>query len=350
MEKTTSNLITKPRYDWLDAIKAFAMMLVIFGHLGVSTVTTYQAYASFIKLPLFFAASGFVFSVKKTEKPLVFIADRIKRIILPYLYLCTIIQIFYLIYEKQEPKAWIVSSLSKIFTGSIYMWFLPVIFLCNVMMLVVFKIFKEKDGAIISIAVVSLILGYFLLPEKHIIFDVNEALIAFAFCVFGFYYKKYIVKADKRIIIPIASVCLVLYLALPLVYKRITGHINYVNMYENHYTNFFLDMLISFSGVMAVFVFASLFKYPKSVLWFGKNTMFYYAFHIPMYYTLYSLFQTLLPAIPIWNQKGSKRYVALSCVITVISVLVLAPFCNLVNKYIPFLVGGKKNLRGKNGH
>lgn len=76
------NMNTKVRLDWLDAIKAFAMLLVIFGHLGLNTVQTYQAYASFIKLPLFFAASGFVFNPEKNSDIKKLIVTRFQRIMI----------------------------------------------------------------------------------------------------------------------------------------------------------------------------------------------------------------------------------------------------------------------------
>ncbi len=333
----------KIRYDWLDVIKALAMLLVILGHLALSGVRWYQAYASFIKLPLFFAASGFVFNPKKTDDVKAFIKGRATRILLPYFYLCFIICICNYFLEGKTFSVWLKASLYSVFTGSIYMWFLPVLFLCNVLMLFVFKAFKNKTLPIIITAVISLVAGYFLLPEKHIIFNVNETLIAFPFCVFGYYFKTYFMKIKTKILNIAGLVSTVFFALTPIVYNKLSGRFSYINMNENFYENFALDMFIAFCGIMGIFVFARYIKTPKFVVWFGQNTMFYYAFHIPMCTFVILIFNAVSSGL--FTLQYLKGHIAVYLLITVLSLVILAPLCNLVNKYIPFIVGIKKQKK-----
>ena len=343
MESTVA--VKKIRYDWLDTVKALAMLLVILGHLALSSVPWYQVYASFIKLPLFFAASGFVFNPDKTKDAFGFIKGRFTRILLPYFYLCFIICVFNLIVGDDGIKEWLKMSALNVFTGSIYMWFLPVLFLCNVLMLFVFKLFKNKPLPIIITAAVLLVAGYFILPEKHIIFDVNETLIAFAFCIFGYYFKAYLMNIKNSILNIIGVICAVVFAVLPFAYKKLTGSFEYINMYENYYPNFALDMLIAFCGTVAVFVFIRYLKTPKFVIWFGQNTLFYYAFHIPMCTALILVIQRAVSSEV--TTQYLNEHVPLYLLITFAALVFLAPFCIITNRYFPFLVGMKKQKKQK---
>ena len=136
-----STPLQKPRYDWLDAIKAVAMAFVIFVHLGLNGFTTFVMYTSFLKLPLFFAASGFVFNPKKQMSVKEFLITRSKRILVPYLCLSVILCIFDLFTYQGTFTEWIKYSLDLICMGKI-MWFFPTLFLCNFLMFIIFKITK----------------------------------------------------------------------------------------------------------------------------------------------------------------------------------------------------------------
>ena len=128
---------------------------------------------------------------------------------------------------------------------------------------------------------------------------------------------------------------------LPALSVRLFGSISYINMYDNHYSHFFLDMLISFCGVFAVFVFIQCFRIPKPVSWFGRSTMFYYAFHIPMFTLLWSVTQRITALSDILSGNGTHALVMIRCLITLADVVALAPLCLLTNRFIPFLVGEK---------
>ena len=59
------------RIDWLDALKAIALIFVVFGHILLEG-SEYFVVTSPVKIPLFFAVSGYLFSIKKGEfKPFI---------------------------------------------------------------------------------------------------------------------------------------------------------------------------------------------------------------------------------------------------------------------------------------
>lgn len=53
----------KQREDWVDALRALAIVLVVLGH-QIPEITPYFVVTSPVKMPLFFAISGYLFTLK----------------------------------------------------------------------------------------------------------------------------------------------------------------------------------------------------------------------------------------------------------------------------------------------
>jgi len=330
------------RYDWLDNIKAFAMGFVIFAHLGLNGFSPFVIMTSFIKLPLFFAASGFVFNPNKNIKFIDYFKTRIQRIIVPYLCLSILLALFDLTNSNVVFLDWLKSSASSIATGTT-MWFLPTLFICNIAMYLTFKVCKNNDVLIIVTSIISFVIGYFFITGKHIFMGINTVFIAYPMCVFGYYLKSFILNMNKNILLFIGIVATILYIGLPLLYRFCNGEINSINMYESRYSSYFYDMIVSYAGVLAFFIAFQYIKFPKFVTWFGKNTLFYYAFHIPACnLTLYILSTFISPIFTKGTLTSSLKYTAIYTIITIILLILLAPICMAVNKYLPFIVGLKK--------
>ena len=335
----------KPRYDWLDAIKAFAMLLVIFGHLGLSSVPIYQAYASFIKLPLFFAASGFVFNPEKSSHLKQFILVRFQRIMIPYFALSVILQLIEWLSNGFALEQFYSEYIRPIVTGEI-MWFLPALFICNAAMAVVFRLAKNRDLIILLTGVIALIIGGIPIFEDHFFMSMNACFVAYPFCLLGYYLKKYVMHRNKKILFFVSAALLLVYLVLPFAYRYIMGAFNYINLYSSFYSCYPLDMLISFAGTIGVFLFAPFLRYPKGIVWFGKNTLFYYAFHQSMCALLMFLVQKFIwEGFTVEYLHESFQTIMIYCALTVVSLLLLAPICMLVNRFLPELVGLKRKKR-----
>lgn len=345
----TSQLLTqntvKVRYDWLDAVKAFAMALVIFCHLGLNGVGHFQTYASFIKLPLFFAASGFVFNPDKNQSFIQFLKSRFTRVIVPYICLSVLVRLTALFGYSGSFIDWLKESIFNITTGKT-MWFLPTLFICNCVMFLIFRLSKKNNWVIIISALASFVIGYFLICDKHVFMGVNTAFIAYPMCVFGYYLKSNIMKLKNKLQLVICAVSLFAYLAMPIVYRLIVGKYNHINMYESYYDCYFYDMLVSYAGTLGVFILFSKLKFPKFVSWFGRNTIFYYAFHVSACRLLLFILRNLISSeLTAENLTSSYLGSAIYSLITLASLLLLVPICLLVNKYIPFIVGAKKSKR-----
>ena len=54
-------VMLRNRKLWIDSIRAIAIIMVVFGH-QIPEETSYFVYTSTVKMPLFFAISGYLFS------------------------------------------------------------------------------------------------------------------------------------------------------------------------------------------------------------------------------------------------------------------------------------------------
>ena len=66
------NLINTKRKGWVDALRGMAIILVVYGH-SAKGFSEYFLFTSPIKMPLFFAISGYVFNL--TESYLNFLGE-----------------------------------------------------------------------------------------------------------------------------------------------------------------------------------------------------------------------------------------------------------------------------------
>lgn len=192
----------KVRYDWLDFLRAFAIILVIFGHQAGSGVYLYASFSSHLKLSLFFAVSGFLFSKKKIDNVKAFFKNKIFRLFLPYLYLSVISQTLTMLPRFIKNPSLLISypqSLAKMLLHGDILWFVPNLFLTEIIMFIVLKITKKNDKALIILSCISLIAGYFALtPGKCLPFRVNALLIIWPIFVFGYLFRDYINVLDKK--------------------------------------------------------------------------------------------------------------------------------------------------------
>ena len=75
--------MSKANRPWIDALRALAMFLVMVGHASYG-VSPYFAWTSPVKIPLFFAISGFLFHADGYDSFASFLISKAKRLLIPY--------------------------------------------------------------------------------------------------------------------------------------------------------------------------------------------------------------------------------------------------------------------------
>lgn len=125
------------RLAWIDALKGFGIILVVFAHYNLPA--TLDTYIFSFHMPLFFFISGFLFNfVKYTGSATNFVKGRFRSLIVPYFAFAVLTACFTFCWTKHTARELQVLNFSKLmsFTGFIQsytpsvQWFL-IIRLCG---------------------------------------------------------------------------------------------------------------------------------------------------------------------------------------------------------------------------
>ena len=116
------NTLTPKRLEWLDALRGLAMVYVALGHCmpGGMEKHIFILLTSPVKLPLFFAVSGYVFN-SRDGKQGAFFANLLRKIMIPSLVfvLCTL-----LIGLPKRGLSHLATGFWDFLSGELY-WYIP---------------------------------------------------------------------------------------------------------------------------------------------------------------------------------------------------------------------------------
>lgn len=315
------------RVPWLDALRALAIIFVVFGH-DVQWWNGFFVYTSPIKIPLFFIISGFLFNVKGGDTK-EFMLGLFNRIVLPYVLLALISVVFFIPFSGLYAFP---SNFLKIFSGELY-WFMPCLIFGEV---ILFFILKTVRNTAIStlLSVIIFVLGSFLVKEGILGFGMlNIALEIQLFIYIGTLIRNLFSFISK---IPNSVLWL-----LPVFYVLLCYYGDRCNLttgFDPHIGNYgFLPytLFVILLGNITLFCLASQYsRWPRFLLFIGQNTLILYLWANWGKTLLFGLMRILRIAKPV-HSIGF----ALVCLL---SSIIFCSVCSLVlNKYMPFLVGKK---------
>lgn len=340
--------VKKVRYEWLDVLRAAAILFVILGHQAANGIYSVASVTSHVKLAIFFAVSGFLFSKSKIDKPKEFFKNKLFRLLLPYIYLCSISKLIPGAVNAIRGKAVftdvLITHAKQLLHGDI-LWFIPNLFIAEIVMFAVLKIVKKNDKALIILSIVSLIAGYFAkTPGTILPFRINTVLVTWPLLVFGYLIRDYINVLDKKYKLIIGSVSAAVYCAGPVLARIIRGQWIIMNINDSIYDSYVFNILLALAGTLAAFMLVQFIPFPRFVKALGRNTLFYYAFHNQACSAVtYAL--SLISGFTINRQfLACDRWLWLA--IVAVALILMALPCWVVNKCAPFLVGKKMSETG----
>lgn len=191
----TFNSKTKERIDWIDYAKALGVFLVIMGH-------TYKGY-SFIgwiysfHMPLFFFLSGITLKIEQISCK-EFLKKRVKSLLIPYI-LYSIVYIMLEVIKSGlngnmdetikyflRDAFWIRGQ-----QATIGLWFLPLLFLVEVLLMVVYKGIRSKNLRAASVLFITA-MGFLYADKigKALPWGLDAALVVIFFLYAGYVFKQ----------------------------------------------------------------------------------------------------------------------------------------------------------------
>lgn len=297
----------------INLLKAFAIMLVVSGHLEFSMLGMFPPYS--FQLALFFFISGMLFKEKYLSDACTFIKRRVKSLLLPYF----LYEIFYVIVTCVifhftgkwwgEPLTLKNLTLTPFLNGhqmdlSCPLWFVPQLFITMIAFLFFLKgLFKITNNKFAHLAVFS-IFGFLSIPViKNIeMTSINLLIFRTVFSMFfvylGYFYMHHI--KDKFDIFTIKWLgAIIIFQSILWMFNRDydPSHgigLSYVLVWARFDEQIIVPVLTSLTGIWAsLFTVKVIYPYLKDVQFLkimGETTYHIMANHLLVMYLITAIF------------------------------------------------------------
>ena len=321
-----NSLEIKRRKDWIDALRAIAMILVVYGH-QVPEWNEYFVFTSPVKICLFFAISGYLLNTGKSWKE--FLTSLLKHLVIPWAVLSLIQPILLLPLRGVDSlKVEVIAVL----TGHAK-WYMPCCIIAEIIWYTFNKIFKSRIIPVFIMSYLAFFVGIILCKHEILNFwMINRALTVQPYLLIGAIYKIGVDKIRDRAG-AISIIGIVLYIGLG-VLSLVLYPGESLDVHTASYYNLFICHAMIWIGIIAMFIILEygIKKYQNWIIILGKDTLVVYLFH--------SLLITAVVKLMSLIGISNNRFIAL-----LVTAIVCAMCCLLtfgINRFCPALLGGKK--------
>ena len=343
------NAIQAGRITFIDDAKAIAICLMVLGHCHLGQYS-HNIVHSF-HMPLFFLLSGVFFNPDKSIKDNLWSA--VRTLLIPYFFFNFINLSICWLHAYAHPELYynmtIPESLLAGFKGIFLfqnmktetsylplgaLWFLIALFNIKVICTLCSRLLsKYRIASSVIISVIALLLVC-LLPKIQI-FQVSSAFVAMPFFLIGFMAKKLFaiqIKGNWDIWVILLLLLYVVFIS-PMngdvdICTSATGYSLYM---------YFINGLLGTTFVLLLMRRLSP-KVPDLIHYIGQNTLIVLGTHsFPL-----TFFKIVLTLCGMGFLIQAEWF---SPILMVFVVLLTLPFCWFINKYIPFVVGKKRNKK-----
>lgn len=300
------------RENTVDIAKGIGIISVIIGHLN-----HFFAYEDLVPIiiysfhmPLFIILSGYVFNYHPEASAKEYCYKRFSQIMKPYFMFAAIT----FLYDNAR-RGWDADGVYGIFIGNgidnhlnfnIALWFLPMLFLCNIVFWCIVRLSKYIDKMWIS-QVMLILLSFFLtgvgygmiMHQKRLPWGIETALFSQIFMLIGYTFKmvknKYSVdRKNKKTILCICPIIA----AIWWIGVKINGR---VDMNAGRYGNVWCFFIVAICGFYLVwqisYLISKIHIANKILSVLGRDSLYIMAYHIPASYLVYNVILPYMPNI-----------------------------------------------------
>jgi len=336
----------KPRKYWIDSIRGIAMILVVVVHASqkIAHWDIYNIFFGGIMLPMFFAVTGYVFSIRD-GKQWPFYKGLLLKLVLPWVLFSFIwAKAFMIPFKGFHP--FYTERLYKFVSGKTLWWFSCCI-IAEIIQFYIQKFLKKPMYVCIAdllLATAGLLLAYYCTPpyyaeDRAMFLNINNALLAQFYMMIGYLFKRkedFFGKIKWVWVIILACV----YVALGLLSRLVFFPGRYPDMNQNLYPNIPYSMLSITIGVFVVFLIAKKTNLRfKPLVFIGQNTLLIYAIH----YKFIGLMKKFLE----WDKVSLSNNWGWALLMSAISIALCSVCAIILNKFLPEAVGKRRKKRKK---
>lgn len=324
-------LVEKRSKPWVDGLRGLAMLFVLLGHVGMPG--WFYVITSPIKIPLFFAITGYLFR-DRGGKQLEFFGNLLLHLVLPWLILAMIPAIPDA-FTQGPMRLWY--RFLDVITGRAA-WYMPCCIIAQVLHFYVRKLCRHTTAVAVAsllLAVLGYVLGMFHILDTAMF---NLALVCQLFLLVGFLFSRWEGKNVLTGWLGAVLGLLVYGTLCALSLKLFPGQGMDIRNHEFYHIP--LCLLLICLGCLMVMTWGSCIgKAPAALRFVGQNTLVFYIWQpYPWVATkkILALFGLPIPAG--WAGKALELSV---------TILGCAAISILFNWLIPELVGKKRSKKHK---
>ena len=319
---------TYQRKPWIDALRALAIIMVVLGH-QVKGEYIYFLFTSPVKMPLFFAISGYVFNLREGNSCL-FWKNWFYRIIIPWFGLALIVFL-----PNIVSVSILLRYLYNLISGKM-LWFMPCFAIAEIIFFYIQK-YAKKEVAIILCTLSCTLLGFLANANNILNFGmINRAFVVQSFFLIGYLFKQHQDKFSK---IEWKHILFLFILYLGSCWAaKILFLSGRIDVHTNYYFNIPFAFYLIFLGVFVLFIAASKSDFSSQLMSIiGKNTLIIYIWHK-------YIINLLVYAMSMFHYTIANLW--LFAAIKTIWAVAIAVLCGVfLNRYIPELVGKKRHAQ-----
>ena len=343
-------LKSKERIEWIDIAKGVGIIYVMFSH--IQLIFFGKNILSFF-IPLFFILSGYTFSLRNNINFKSFIKKIFKSLIIPYIsmtiilyliYLCKIIvnlqlniktvilpilgSIYsrYYIYDIHA----VSSNVRLLFINNEALWFLPCLFISEVILYFIINQNNKKSKYLILI--LCILIGYLFDAYCKILmpWSIDSSFIYVIFLWIGYRLKE--INLISRNLSRNKIILLFAFIGINTIFIRLNSEPNTSIREYGNYIYFYISAL---SGVGLQIIICQCMEKVKLInkvfSYIGKNSLIILGFHL----TFYSLISYLASILNI--EIKSISYFGV--IYVGLTLLILIPIINIVNYKFSWILG-----------
>ena len=315
------------RLEYLDVTKGFSILLIVLGHIYTKE-NVINAYMYSFHVPIFFIISGMLLKYKNkdTENIGKIVKSRLKGLIIPYFTFDAFNILIYLFLNgfTYENIRWnIIDTLLLYGRGAT--WFLPCIFIGEILFLLIKKYLKQ-DLCVILISTILFLIPIVIHSKGIITLILFRGLIAVGFICLGYY----IFNNEKIFNIKSLIVFILLYILIP----KNTAN---AELFSLNFENPVLYILNAVLGSLIVINTFKEIKITKVLTKIGTNTL-----------VIMSTHQSILSLV-LYNYDNKFKGNDIQGLLLLLLIMIIEiPIIYIVNNYLPFMLGKfpkKKNVQ-----
>lgn len=328
----------KDRIDWLDVLKGILIVFVVLSHSYPPDI--YRYFFTPFFLTMFFWASGYTFSMKKSGKE--FLLNKCRSLLIPFFVLGSIRIILAQILEGGSWKERIIGFLVQINCQYDELWFVACLFTCSICFYGILKICMcinkhWQDVFLICISGILLAVSMTIMCiwKIHIPWQLELALMMCFYMALGYLYRRYEERiADQQGLKWIVILLGILYCVC------VFGFPNSVDIHKEQFEYPIVFLVLSWICILPMIEISKLiarFEWKRIFVFWGQNTLFYYAFGGTVRVILYKILEIM--------GVQNSYWVPILCTVLTMFALILPTW--VVRTYFPWMVGVKYIRKNK---